>query len=131
MSARTVFPPCPPTVAERVDFIRQRLESGAWVARHDPSRLAEAWGLSRDQIANYRKSAGQLAVVDTGERPESIAECVKHIADLMAKCEWHTSRLVGIKRNVQALPGGGLTTTVDRTLSHASGIFQLGAEYSA
>lgn len=39
-----------------------------------------------------------------------------------------TSRVVGVKRNVQALPGGGLTTTAEQPLSHASGIFQLGAE---
>lgn len=40
-----------------------------------------------------------------------------------------TSRVVGVKRDVQALPGGGLTTAADQPLHHTNGIFRLGAEF--
>jgi hypothetical protein len=39
-----------------------------------------------------------------------------------------TSRLVGVKRNVQALPGGGLTTAEDLPVALGAGLFALGAE---
>lgn len=39
-----------------------------------------------------------------------------------------TSRLVGVKRNVQALPGGGFTTTEDLPVAIGAGLFSLGAE---
>lgn len=42
-----------------------------------------------------------------------------------------TSRLVGVKRNVQALPGGGLTTTENLLVELGDGLFRLGAEYAA
>lgn len=94
--AGLTIPALPETVAERVSFVADLMESLQWVRGKTGLAIANAWGLSESALKTYAAEASRLVTADADDaRRDITAGCRKLFRDAVFDGDAKSAKAVG------------------------------------